>query len=306
MIRSRLFFAFAALALAAPAAADLVRLTNGDVLSGTIVEQTDAGVVLDHAQLGRLTLKPDQVQAAVTGDEKLPAVPAPPRPGVAGTSFLAGWTKQFQLGLSGASGNSSDADFLGGLRGSFADDTRRWNFDSAYVYSEADGVKEKDEAYATLVRDFLFPTKRYFVFLGGRYDYDQFEDWDHRANLTSGAGYSFIDRETFDFRGRGGLGVIKTWGAPGDDKYELEGVLGLETEWIPTDRQKLRVANTFFPSLTDTGEFRNLTTVDWTLALSDGLGLSLNLGVQNEYETDVDPGTEKNDLTYRASLLYDF
>jgi putative salt-induced outer membrane protein YdiY len=306
MIRSPQFALFLSLALAAPAAADLVRLTNGDVLTGTIVEQTDAGVVLDHAQLGRVTLKPEQVQAAVTGKAKLPPAPAAPRAGVFGTGFLAGWTKQVQLGLSGASGNTENADFLGGLKGAFENDTRRWAVDSGYFYSSEEGDTTKDEAFVAATRDFLFPTKRYFVFLSGRYDYDQFEDWDHRLNLASGLGYSFIDTETFDLRGRGGFGVTKTFGSPGNDKWDPEAVIGVETEWVPTERQKLKAYDTFFPSLADTGEFRNLTGIDWTLAISDGLGLSLNLGLQNEYESDVEPGTEKNDLLYHASLLYDF
>jgi hypothetical protein len=63
---------------------------------------------------------------------------------------------------------------------------------------------------------------------------------------------------------------------------------------------------TFYPSLSDGGEFRNLTGVDWSLRIADALGLSLNLGVQNEYESDVAPGIEKNDLLYRAALMYDF
>ena len=45
--------------------------------------------------------------------------------------------------------------------------------------------------------------------------------------------------------------------------------------------------------------------MDWSLLISDGLGLSLNLGVKNEYESDVAPGIDKNDLVYQASLLYD-
>ncbi len=83
-------------------------------------------------------------------------------------------------------------------------------------------------------------------------------------------------------------------------------MLGIETEWLPAAGQKVTAFNTIYPSLSDGGEFRNLTGVDWSLAISSALGLSLNLGVQNEYESKVDPGIEKNDLLYRAALLYDF
>ena len=44
------------LVLAAAAHGDQVRLKNGDVVSGKIVETSDAGVVLEHAVLGKLTI----------------------------------------------------------------------------------------------------------------------------------------------------------------------------------------------------------------------------------------------------------
>ncbi len=300
----------ASLTLAAISAdADKVRLKNGDVVTGEIVETTDTGVVLEHAVLGRVQIAADQIDARVDGDAALPAPPAPPapvRPGIAGTSLLRGWTKQAQLGVTGSSGNSDNQDFLAGLRGGFADDNKRWNFDSAYFRSSSNGTETKNQAYAMLLRDFLFTGEKYFAFASGRYDYDQFQSWDHRLSVAGGAGYSFIDREKFDLRGRVGFGGSKTFGAPGDDKWVPEAVLGIETEWLPADGQKVTAFNTIYPSLSDTGEFRNLSGVDWSLAISTALGLSLNLGVQNEYESKVDPGIEKNDLLYRAALLYDF
>lgn len=301
---------FLALALGAPPAhADKVRLQNGDVVSGEIVETTGEALVLAHPILGRLTIAADQIDAQALGDATLPAPPAPPpppRPGIFGARVLAGWSKQIQLGFTGSSGNSDAQDMLAGVRGSYADEAKRWQFDSGYFRASSDGTETKDQAFAMLLRDFLFPSKKYFAFASTRYDHDQFREWDHRLNLSGGLGYAFLDREKFDLRGRAGFGGTKTFGSPGDDEWVPEAVLGLETEWLPAERQKLTAFTTFYPSLSEGGEYRSLSGVDWSLLLSDGLGLSLNLGVQNEYESDVAPGIEKNDLLYRASLLYDF
>lgn len=291
--------------LAAAAHADKVRLKNGDVVSGTIIETTDAGVVLEHAALGKLTIAADQIDAQVVGDAKLPNPPVPPRPGLFGTGVLAGWKKQFQLGFSGASGNTVEGNLVAGLRGDYADEKKRWKFDSTYYRSSEDGNDTKNQAFAVLQRDFLFTGKKYFAFAATRYDFDRFEDWDHRLNFASGIGYSFIDREKFDLRSRWGIAVTGTFGSP-NDEWEPEALVGLETEWLPADRQKLTAYTTFYPSLTNGGEWRNLSGVDWSLLISDGLGLSLNLGVKNEYESDVAPGIENNDLVYQAALLYDF
>jgi putative salt-induced outer membrane protein YdiY len=265
--------------------------------------------LLEHAVLGRLSIAADQIDAQALGDAALPDPPKPappPRPGIAGTRVLAGWNKQLQLGFTGASGNSDNQDLLAGARGSYADETKRWQFDSGYFRASNDGTETKNQGFAMLLRDFLFPTKKYFAFATTRYDYDQFQEWDHRINLSGGLGYAFIDREKFDLRGRAGFGGTKTFGSPGDDEWVPEAVLGVETEWLPAERQKLTAFTSFYPSLTDGGEFRSLSGIDWSLRISDGLGLSLNLGVQNEYESDVAPGVEKNDLLYRAALLYDF
>jgi putative salt-induced outer membrane protein YdiY len=299
----------AGFALAGAAHADKLRLKNGDVVTGEIVEASATGVVLAHAVLGELSIAADQIDAQVQGDAALPGPPAPPpppRPGLFGSGLLAGWNKQVQLGLTGSSGNSDNMDVLAGVRGNYADETQRWQFDSGYFRASTDGAETKNQAFAMLLRDFLFTGKRYFAFASTRYDYDQFQEWDHRLSLAAGMGYAFIDREKFDLRGRAGIGGTKTFGSPGDDEWVPEAVLRLETEWLPAERQKVTAYTTFHPSLSDGGEFRNLTGVDWSLLISDGLGLSLNLGVQNEYESDVAPGIEKNDLLYRAALLYDF
>lgn len=297
------------LSFAVAAQADTVRLKNGDVVTGEIVETSEAGLVLEHPVMGKLVIAADQVDAQVEGDAALPAPPAPPpppRPGLFGSSVLAGWNKQIQLGFTGSKGNSDTQDILAGVRGNYADDTKRWQFDSGYFRASTDGDKTKSQAFAMLLRDFLFTGKKYFAFASTRYDWDQFQEWDHRLNLAAGAGYAFVDGEKFDLRGRLGIAGTKTFGSPGNDDWVPEALIGLETEWLPAERQKITAYTTFYPSLSDGGEFRNLTGVDWSLLIVDGLGLSLNLGVRNEYESDVGPGIEKNDLLYRAALMYDF
>ena len=39
-------------------------------------------------------------------------------------------------------------------------------------------------------------------------------------------------------------------------------------------------------------EFRNVTNADWTIHLSERHPLALKLGIENDYESDVDPDTE--------------
>ncbi len=293
-----------AMALAAsPAAADKLKTTNGDVLVGTIVEDTDQQVVIETPVLGRLVIPRASVLTTALGDAAL-VDPRPQTAGLFGSEFLRNWQRRVQLGATGSRGNSETQDILFGLHGDYVDELKRWRFDAAYLRSESFGAKTKDQAYAELLRDWLFPGEVYFTFAALRWDYDKFQDWDHRGTLSGGMGWNLIDRETFDLRARTGLAVTKTFGAL-DDTTTPEALLGLELEWLPTAGQKVTAFDTLFPSLRSAGEFRDLAGVDWNIALG-GEGLSLSVGALWDYESEVLPGLERSDLTYYGSLLYSF
>ena len=86
----------------------------------------------------------------------------------------------------------------------------------------------------------------------------------------------------------------------------LEAFVNADAKWKITKDQSLAASTTIFPSLTDVGEFRARNTLDWIIKLSYADGLSFKLGLIHEYESQTDPGRDKNDLKYMASLLFDF
>ena len=69
----------------------------------------------------------------------------------------------------------------------------------------------------------------------------------------------------------------------------------------------MRLANDFYfqwtPALAD---FRNLTTGEWRLSISEEPSLALKVGASNEYDNAPDPGDKANDLRYYLSLGLDF
>ncbi len=299
-----------ALLPAGSASAERVALSNGDVLEAVRVERTEDGWLIEHAVLGTLELAADAVVLDETpATLSVPDVAAEPSEaadtGLFGSGWLVDFDRAFSLGLSGASGNSRNKDFTAGLDLDFENELRRWNFDGRFFYSESDGSGTKNQAYADLTRDWLLPSETHFYFAHLRWDLDQFEDWDHRGSLGGGVGWDLVTREGFKLRARTGGAVTRTFGGT-DDDTDLELLLRVETEWQPTPHQTIAAYNTIYPSVTDTGEFRNLSGVTWKIALADAEGLALQLGLENEYESDVAPGIERNDLQYNASLVVDF
>lgn len=317
---------------AMPAVADIVVLTNGDRLTGEVVEQTSEEVTLNHPGLGPIVVPMNQVQAitanentatsdAPGGDAAAPppaeTAPAPSEPeaepapdvkaGLFGTSFLQGWDKSIELSISGSEGNTEEMNFRLAANGEYEDDEDRWLFDSAWFYSTSNSVKTKNNVTAGLTKDWLFQGSDWFAFALGRYDYDEFQDYLHRVSAGGGAGYQFVKNDEWDVLGRIGLNATKEFDGPNPEADVVpEGLLGVEAAWQINKQQSLSGSNFLYPSIGDFGEFRNVTKIEWRIKLEQMDGLSLKAGIENEYQTDVTSPTKRNDLKYFAGLVYDF
>ena len=55
----------------------------------------------------------------------------------------------------------------------------------------------------------------------------------------------------------------------------------------------------------DAGDWRNFTRLNWALRIVENPALNLKLGIQNEYESNPDPGDKHNDLKYFLTLGMD-
>ena len=73
-----------------------------------------------------------------------------------------------------------------------------------------------------------------------------------------------------------------------------------------TKNQTLTGYTHFYPDLGDGGTFRNESAVHWKMTLDPTKGMSLKLGLENEYESQVGPGTKHNDIKYYGALVHDF
>jgi len=344
LLVAMLLFAYAGLLPASPSLAEpvILRLTNGDTLRGELLDRTDQTVTVSHPFLGELTIPADRVVNAaelpadvdpaspeaadlvVTPDNTVapaPAVaPAPPaeapapeeeieevRPGLLGTNLLQGWNRSFTLGLYGSEGNSQQLDITAQLDLFYEDEHDRWTVDAAWFYGTEDSEVTDNEVLASLRKDWLLPDSRWFVFAKGSYEYDDFEDYQHRVALSVGPGYDFIKRDDLTLRGLAGLGGSREFGSD-DDNIHPEGLLGLEAMWKPLPGQTLAASHFYYPELERFEELRSrhVTKVDYTIEIDRAYGLSFKVGAINEYESQTDDDSFHNDLDYFAAIVYDF
>ena len=265
-----------------------VELKNGDVVRGEVLERTDEKIVLQHPVLGRLEIPMDQVTA-----RSLHA-------GIWGTSFLAGWDKEVTVGFSGSEGDTDEADLLVGGDLDYEDKRKRWQLRARYELSYTEDEKDDHNAQVSALRDWLFEESRWFAFSYTTYDFDEFEAWEHRVTTGLGPGYRIVPSGDFQLDLRTGPFITYEFGDEDDARPEY--ALGFFGRWKPNEHHSITARNVYFQTLDD-GVFRNVSALEWKLGIALAYGLSLKLGIHNEYDSASEDS--KNDLKYYSALAFD-
>ncbi len=292
----RISMVLALCACSSIARGDTVRLANGDSLNGDIVEWALDYVVIEHPQLGLVRLSLEELAVDMG---------KPPNPGLFGTNFLRGWNRGIDIGWNGEEGSSETRNLILGLDFNYADAFKRWSIKGRYFLDADEDGTNDNYARIDLRRDWLFPGLPWFAFVSSRYQYDEFESWEHRSTLTSGPGYHLVSREAHKLDTRLGVAFTREFGERNDDKFES--LFALDYYWQPAERYSFSISNQLFTQTQpDFGEIRNLTTGEMKILLSERPALNLKIGAENDYETDIEDDDNNNDLKYYIAFGIDF
>lgn len=288
---------------------EVIQLNNGDTLDVIIKNQNNDSLIVEHSALGEITIKKAKIanlqsidlQVVAKADEEPAEIKeAVVDEGLFATGFLVDWKRAVDVGLNGASGSSNNANFRAGLSFNFEDDEDRWDFSSVYIFKQ-DENETTDNVFKTdLVKDWFVKDSARFYFAHTGFDWDQFKDWDYRIRLGGGQGYHFIRSKKYEMDSRVGLNTVYEIREP-DNKFNLEALLGFHAKWNLSDDHSVTFDNFLYPTLTNIGEYRNVTIFEWTHKLNYYKGLAIKLGFNNEYDSKE---TEKNDLKYYANIAW--
>jgi len=296
--------------VAAPAGTqpDTVELDTGDRLRGRVLSRTLTEVVLDHPVLGKLTIPADRVkQAANSLGQPYAVAPAAPAPAPPPPE----WKFSGELGVNGTEGNVDSQDLRAAVQALLETPDHRWKFGAGWMRSETEDVKTKEQGYVEGLKDFLYPGSPWFWFLQARMDWDDFQLWDSRFTGGFGAGYTLYDTEAFKLRFRAGLNYAREFNVsetlyPDYEDDRWEGLLGAESVWKITKDQSLEGKVTWYPDLEESGEYRIVGSLAYSINLSESGSLALKIGLEEEYDTHrVDPA-EESDFKYFIALLFRF
>jgi len=302
-----------------------LELTTGEVLRGQLVERNERVIIFEHPVLGRLTISADSVRTLRELPEPGPPDVDPPDPGhmddaivVTPVKDVKGtWDSTFSLGLNASAGKTTEGSLRLSLNSVYQDLTKKFTFDSFYLYKQTDGVATENKVTAGIRGDWPFAGSLWGYFAQARYDYDAFQSWRHRFTAGGGFTYLLVDLDRIDpaagldrtdivtLSANGGIGLNREFGSLVTE-IEYEGILGLDFAWRISRRQRLTIDGTIFPGISNTGEYRFVSRAAWSMRLDRLDGVSLTAGYHYEYQSDVDPGVDPNDLQFFISMGIDF
>lgn len=330
-----------ACATATAALADRVELANGDALTGRVVAQTKQAVTLEHPALGKITIPADRVkkitrdadgQAADKPKPDKPAKPSaadPPRQSkdtpqkdpkaikakaakaaakqkpATLDGFLKAWKSQIALGINGATGSTDRQNYYAKLDSKYEQSRHRWLANARWFYATTEGVTTQNQLDANLTKDWLKKDSNWFFFLKGQYKYDTNRAWENRVSGFGGGGYTLAKTGDVEINTRIGFGGTYEFGDIND--FTPEALFGGSVlKWNLTERAALAGQSIYYPSLEDSAEFRVETKFEWTYKLDVARGLSLKIGMENEYDSRTPGDDANNDLKYFAALALSF
>lgn len=219
-----------------------------------------------------------------------------------------------ELGLSGslAAGNTESASYAAKLDATRASPNDKWSIYGTSLYGKR-RVATGDEKTADNAR------------LGTRYDSDfnpavfgfglaeaetdRLANLDYRTTLGLGVGYHLVKTADHGFDVIGGLAFTHSkydpdLAVPSASGRNTELLLGEESNHKLSETVSLKQKLAVYPSIENSGEFRSVFDASLIVGLTSRL--SLQVGVQNKYTSEVPVGVKKSDTLLLTGLSVRF
>ena len=341
MTTGRLFVAgLLAVVLAMAATADVVKMRNGDTVTGKVARIADGKITITTDYMGDVSIDMAKVQSlstegayAVTYGEGLQAtgalsyadgaelsvaaegapitvplggVASAVTPEEAAAAKMPKWWGSFETGINGQTGNSEI------LQGNARVDVKRayldtlWGMFAQSRYGRQDGLRSADQQLAGARYEELLDTD-WFWFSALDLERDGLRDLAFRATATTGLGYVWWNHGPADY--------WKTSAGPGVTYVRYHGG---EDDWSPvaqatSDYSKSLSKKVMFADLTklttdlsDMEGFRAENDAALLFPLTDTRKWLLKLGLSHRYDNMPAPDTERLDTYYYLNAVRTF
>ncbi len=232
-----------------------------------------------------------------------PIAPPPPA-GVFGIS-ATGWDTNFDLGISGTSGNQESFNVHAGLSTLHGDEAGSDKATLSYDHALNEGQVSANRFVADELHNFFNvfdKDSKWGLYANARYEYNDFVEWNHQASAFAGPSYRFLKDDVYTLIGHAGLGgIYKDGGNTDNGHFTPEAQIGADFTWKIDPRQKFEASTNFYPSLENAGDFRNITTAAYNLGID--ATKSLRVAAEYDYDSTQTSPFRKGDFKYWISLV---
>lgn len=337
-MRSVKLFEFAAVtvALAAGAAADTVSLKNGDRITGSILNSDEKTITVKTTYAGDVKIERAQI-AALSSETELNLTRADEKPVKAKlsqtepTAFVAvrndaaqqAWEREQErlnnprlndfwqgfvgFSLANASGNARTTTIATAASATRQAGKNKMGLYFNQVYATQSTTEPRGQTANRISGGYRIDrdlSPKMFVFATTDFDYDKFLSLDLRSVLGGGLGYHVWKRPNSFFDVGGGGVWNREKFADGLVRNSAEILAYQEFGYLAFNRLKLSEKVSFYPNLTQTGEYR--LNVDLNASLPIFKWLEWTFGVNNRYLSNPPVGRKTNDLLTTTGVRLTF
>ncbi len=307
-------------------AADVVTLKNGDVLSGTVLEDGTTAVVLESAILGQIEIPKAEVESVVkdsgeTATEETAAAeetPPPPPPEkslsehywetLTRAIFPEDFTGEILIGYDYSESSDIQSGIKLGLKGEYKRGKHTATGDIFYAYTrreDADGTVTKPTDKYGLNASYEYDIREPFFLRGSeKYLVDRVKKIKHQNDLNLLLGWRAIDEETLslDFAVGPGVRYLETSSSAGE--WDPLVTFFQNSFYRLNESVRIDEAITYSVDPSDTGSYSLLFEVSASVRLT--AFAEPKIIYRNSYDSTVGEGGVKREQSLLLALAVPF
>jgi len=303
----------------------ILHLKSGDLVSGQVVSETTNQLVISNAwskvlsiPLAEVSKRETVTVAVMVAPTNAPAVkpvaaPPPPAQLAAGSPSVAKppapkgkWHGQINVGLDALFSTSTQQDYFGQFNltyeRAYASNAKKFFRNTSQVggdYQKTDGKVSSNRGNASNKSDFDIGEKSYGYVSGGG-GFDEIQKIGSQYDIGAGVGKHMIRTDGFVLNLEGGLSYQSEFRTDDTSSQSIYGRLAEDLTWKLRKNLTLTQKLEFYPDLIRSSQYHG----DFHVNLSYGFwqNLTLNLMADENYNTDVAQGVDRNTFEMRFTL----
>jgi hypothetical protein len=287
---------------------DVIVLTSGEQLEGTVESQNDKVLYVEHALLGNISIELKDI-TSLNGKSLIGPPIATSIEEQTTLPVVSRWNQSLNVGFSVQNGEKKTSDLFTAYHADKTADEHKVTIDMSYKILKSNGERTLNRFAGSWGNVWYRSDSMWDIFTTLQFDWAEFQSWDQRLVGNVGIAYELIkeqkDNESFTLSIRLGSGFKKEFQSENED-WIPEGLLGATTTWIINEKQSLTADTTWYPDYDDSTNYRLVTNASWNIEMINIKNLQFSIGLHHEYDSDVNPGVNSNYLHISAGIKYLF